>query len=109
MQPQPVVVRHAQPAGMSRLPPMRSTRPVLAIDTAPPHTNGNGHLPVQRSGIVNGEPLSSQLLSAAGLQDLSSPKTATSSSQCAFFIFERLPLLVFDERGSYVSRERMLT
>ncbi|KAI0712103.1 hypothetical protein C8Q76DRAFT_621658 [Earliella scabrosa] len=79
MQPAPpVAARPPQPAAVTRLPPMRGSRPILAIDTAPPHANGNGHLSMPRSGIVNGEPLSAQVLSAAALQDLS-PKTAASS------------------------------
>ncbi|KAI0755018.1 hypothetical protein C8Q80DRAFT_1142446 [Daedaleopsis nitida] len=79
MQPaQPVAVRPPQPPPVTRLPPMRGPRPILAIDTAPPHTNGNGHLPVPRSAVVNGESLSAHVLSAATMHDLS-PKTSTSS------------------------------
>ncbi|KAH9922836.1 uncharacterized protein BXZ73DRAFT_51157 [Epithele typhae] len=94
---QPVSPPHArQPVAVAtRLPPMRATRPTLAIDTAPPHANGNGHIPLQhqqqqqqqqqqpqpqhqqRSAMVD-EPMSAHVLSAAGLHDLS-PKTSTSS------------------------------
>ncbi|KAI0770253.1 hypothetical protein C8Q74DRAFT_1202398 [Fomes fomentarius] len=79
----PIAVRSSQqPTAVTRLPPLRGSRPILAIDTAPPHANGsgngNGHLSMPRSGIVNGESLSGQVMSAAALQDLS-PKTAASS------------------------------
>ena len=95
MQPAPpVAARPPQPAAVTRLPPMRGSRPILAIDTAPPHANGNGHLSMPRSGIVNGEPLSAQVLSAAALQDLS-PKTAASSSQSSFlFVALRVSVVV---------------
>ncbi|RPD62349.1 hypothetical protein L226DRAFT_458954 [Lentinus tigrinus ALCF2SS1-7] len=77
VQPAPPVVVRPQPTAVNRLPPMRDSRPVLAIDTAPPHANGNGHMQMPRSAVVNGEPLSAQVLSAA-MQDLS-PKVAMSA------------------------------
>lgn len=84
VQPAPPVAVRTQPASVNhRLPPMRDSRPVLAIDTAPPHANGNGHIHLPRSAVVNGEPLSAQVLSAA-MQELS-PKTAMSASQSHSF------------------------
>ncbi len=84
----PVAVRPSQqPAAVTRLPPLRGSRPILAIDTAPSHANGsgNGHLSMPRSSIVNGESLSAQVMSAVALQDLS-PKTAASSSQSSYLL-----------------------
>ncbi|KAI0670848.1 hypothetical protein C8Q78DRAFT_1069577 [Trametes maxima] len=81
--PPPVGVRASQPAAVNRLPPMRGSRPILAIDTAPSHANTNGHPPlsVPRSAVtVNGEPLSAPVMAATTMQDLS-PKTAASASQ----------------------------
>ncbi|KAI0699290.1 hypothetical protein C8T65DRAFT_303653 [Cerioporus squamosus] len=80
VQPAPPVAVRPQPAPVNRLPPMRDSRPVLAIDTAPPHANGNGHMHVPRSAIANGEPLSAQVLSAA-MQELSPKTTISSRSQ----------------------------
>ncbi|OSD07291.1 hypothetical protein PYCCODRAFT_1430535 [Trametes coccinea BRFM310] len=54
---QSVAVRSSQPAAVARLPPMRGSRPILAIDTAPSHANANGHpaLSVPRSAVtING-------------------------------------------------------
>ncbi|TFK89547.1 hypothetical protein K466DRAFT_597661 [Polyporus arcularius HHB13444] len=85
VQPAPPVAVRPQPAAVNRLPPMRDSRPVLAIDTAPPHANGNGHMHIPRSAVVNGEPPSAQVLSAA-IQELS-PKTAISSSQSHSFSY----------------------
>lgn len=72
-----------QPARLdNRLPPMRGSRPILAIETTSSHTNESGHVSMPRSGIVNGhgEQLPSQGLSAAALAELS-PKMNTSSSK----------------------------
>ncbi|CDO71409.1 hypothetical protein BN946_scf184909.g3 [Trametes cinnabarina] len=82
--PPPVAVRSPQPAAVTRLPPMRGSRPILAIETAPSHANANanGHpaLSVPRSAVtINGEPTSAApVLSATTVRDLS-PKTATSA------------------------------
>ncbi|KAI0365745.1 hypothetical protein BV20DRAFT_1038796 [Pilatotrama ljubarskyi] len=78
--PPPVPVRSSQPgaAAVARLPPMRGSRPILAIDTAPSHATANGQatLSVPRSAVpLNGEPLSAPTMH---VQDLS-PKTATSA------------------------------
>ena len=78
--PPPAVRPPQQPTREeNRLPPMHSTRPILAIDTTPTHANGNGHVSMPRSGIVNGHG-SSQVLTAAALAELS-PKTSMSSSK----------------------------
>ncbi|KAI0648118.1 hypothetical protein C8Q79DRAFT_1008469 [Trametes meyenii] len=90
--PPPVGVRASQPAAVNRLPPMRGSRPILAIDTAPSHANANGHPPlsVPRSAVtVNGEPLSAPVMAATALQELS-PKTAASASQSHPIISARL-------------------
>ncbi|KAI8994124.1 hypothetical protein BD414DRAFT_481487 [Trametes punicea] len=81
--PPPVAVRSSQPAAVSRLPPMRGSRPILAIDTAPSHANANanGHTPlsVPRSAVtINGEPLSAPVMNVTTVHDLS-PKIATSA------------------------------
>ncbi|TBU46364.1 hypothetical protein BD309DRAFT_858295 [Dichomitus squalens] len=79
--PPPAIHPPQQPTRVeNRLPHMHGSRPILAIDTAPAHANGNGHVPMQRSGIVNGhgEQLSAQVLTAAALAELS-PKTSMSS------------------------------
>ncbi|EIW59456.1 uncharacterized protein TRAVEDRAFT_121273 [Trametes versicolor FP-101664 SS1] len=77
--PAPVAaVRPSQPAAVSRLPPMRGSRPILAIDTAPSHASANGHPPlsVPRSAVtLNGELLSAPI---SNMHDLS-PKTVTSA------------------------------
>ncbi|KAI0354920.1 hypothetical protein OH77DRAFT_1404125 [Trametes cingulata] len=77
--PPPVTVRSSQPAAVARLPPMRGSRPILAIDTAPSHAaSANGHAPlsVPRSAVtLNGEPLSAPIMSVHDL----SPKTVTSA------------------------------
>ncbi|KAI0335946.1 hypothetical protein GY45DRAFT_1409536 [Cubamyces sp. BRFM 1775] len=81
--PPPLPVRSSQPAAVTRLPPMRGSRPILAIDTAPSHANANGHPPlsVPRSAVaVNGEPLSAPVLNTTAMHELS-PKTTTSASQ----------------------------
>ncbi|KAI0632079.1 hypothetical protein C8Q77DRAFT_1265164 [Trametes polyzona] len=74
--PPPVSVRPSQPAAVTRLPPMRGSRPILAIDTAPSHTTSNGHPPlsVPRSAVpLNGELLSVSMMNT---QDLS-PRMGT--------------------------------
>ncbi|KAI9058281.1 hypothetical protein FKP32DRAFT_1606743 [Trametes sanguinea] len=80
---QSVAVRSSQPAAVARLPPMRGSRPILAIDTAPSHANANGHpaLSVPRSAVtINGEPPSAvPVQSTTTVRDLSPPKTATSA------------------------------
>ncbi|KAI1793413.1 hypothetical protein LXA43DRAFT_885698 [Ganoderma leucocontextum] len=79
--PPPAARPTQQPARVdNRLPPMRDSRPILAIETAPAHANGNRHVSMPRSGIVNGhgEQLPVQGLSAAALAELS-PKMNTSS------------------------------
>ncbi|KAH9891601.1 hypothetical protein C8Q73DRAFT_791957 [Cubamyces lactineus] len=76
-------VRSSQPAAVTRLPPMRGSRPILAIDTAHSHANTNGHptLSVPRSAVtVNGEPLSAPVLNTTAMHDLS-PKTTTSATR----------------------------
>lgn len=87
--PAPVAaVRPSQPAPVSRPPPMRGSRPILAIDTVPSHASANGHPPlsVPHSAMtLNGELLSAPI---SNMHDLS-PKSVTSASQSHSFFYAR--------------------
>ena len=105
--PPPLPVRSSQPAAVTRLPPMRGSRPILAIDTAHSHANGNanGHpqLSVPRSAVtVNGEPLSAPVLNNTTAMHELSPKTTTSASQSRSSLCAHSHCFGRSARGSHV-------
>lgn len=88
--PPPVSVRAAPPAAVARLPPMRGSRPILAIDTAPSHANPNGHapLPAPRPTVpLNGELQSAPMVT---MHELPEKMATTSASQSPPLFFLRV-------------------